>query len=345
MPLSRVRRPCAPDASAPPRSRLFGKDTLVATHSGLGHLVRSWSKRHGTNAPGNAQTHTVDSEFAYDALAHMHWERHTTSLATASGFGAGGSNFMATSQWTEFDAATGRITVHKTLKRHDAYVHDEAGNVQFSYTSWWNDIDLPKPPREDRASFYSADDRLKQVDYRWVQVPHGENQEWKRVVEVYRYDPLGRRVLVRTYRSCRLNMLATCRLGTIRRTIWDGDQELHEIQMPGDSLTSTALVENDTGEVHLAHDQVPYSTEPFDRNPFFGRVAYTYGLALDQPLSITQAALTTQAAGNGRSSSRRAGPPHPLENSYHGLNPKKYGRKPNERWLRQDASPISRGPQ
>jgi RHS repeat-associated protein len=104
------------------------------------------------------------------------------------------------------------------------------------------------------------------------------------VFEEYRYDALGRRVLVhaqRTCQDCGQYAQGEGNLDLIRRTVWSGDQELWEIQMPGDP--ALGYVENDTAQVRMG------MTEDYlDVNPFFGRLAYTYGMGTDRPLSITR---------------------------------------------------------
>lgn len=59
--------------------------------------------------------------------------------------------------------------------------------------------------------------------------------------EEYRYDALGRRVLVRVRRRCDNDpdfYKGLCRVNKIKRTIWDGSQGLYEIQMPGEDSSS-----------------------------------------------------------------------------------------------------------
>jgi RHS repeat-associated protein len=130
------------------------------------------------------------------------------------------------------------------------------------------------------------------------------------VFEEYRYDALGRRVLVRSRRKCQ-NINddiggSECQVGMVRRTVWDGTQEFYEIQMP-DSTTLPGWFENDTSFV-----PAPVITSPgrWDTNPFFGRVAYTYGLAIDKPISVVRVGYTDLSAffGNG-AQPRRELPP------------------------------------
>jgi RHS repeat-associated protein len=98
------------------------------------------------------------------------------------------------------------------------------------------------------------------------------------VWEEYRYDPLGRRVLVRSVRqgntaapgapySILLCGTSNCR-SSITRYMWAGDQVLWELRAPGadgDNLEAT------TG-----------ASEP----RFYGRVSYLHAGGVDRPLSI-----------------------------------------------------------
>ena len=68
----------------------------------------------------------------------------------------------------------------------------------------------------------------------------------------------------------------------VRRTVWDGDHELWEIQMPDD-----ANRENDTGDLPDVEWQLEGGGY-VDPNAYWGRVAYTHGAAIDQPLSVTR---------------------------------------------------------
>jgi hypothetical protein len=89
----------------------------------------------------------------------------------------------------------------------------------------------------DRASYYDAAGRLRAVDARTAVL--GEFfPDYTCAFEEYRYDALGGSVWVRARRTCEQqdrDFEGACKLSKIRRTVWDGDQELYEIQMPGDS--------------------------------------------------------------------------------------------------------------
>ena len=97
--------------------------------------------------------------------------------------------------------------------------------------------------------------------------------------EEYRYDPLGRRILVRERNWCDyVTNRQECSFNTIRRTVWDGDQVLYEIQMEDSDLSR----ENDTER--STADHMPPSI--FDPNVLVGRVLLTHGPGMDQPLSV-----------------------------------------------------------
>ncbi len=76
-----------------------------------------------------------------------------------------------------------------------------------------------------------------------------------------------------------------CITSATRRTIWDGTQELAEIQAPSDS-TTPGLEEADTGwPVQPYHAAAGSYGDP---NSFFGRVVYGPSIGVDQPLSVTR---------------------------------------------------------
>jgi hypothetical protein len=107
--------------------------------------------------------------------------------------------------------------------------------------------------------------------------------------EEYRYDALGRRVWVRARRLCEQDPQGfepECRLSKVRRVVWDGDEELYEIQMPGADTSS--YMETDTNLPGLTSQVSGASGARVDPNPFYGRVAYTHALGIDQPVGIVR---------------------------------------------------------
>ena len=105
--------------------------------------------------------------------------------------------------------------------------------------------------------------------------------------EESRYDALGRRILVRSQRVCDTTGSSTdCALSLVRRTLWAGSQEIAEIQMPGHPGTSATVLENDTDTIPT--QPTMWGDSPVDQNSWYGRVAYTFAGAIDQPISVTR---------------------------------------------------------
>ena len=258
------------------------KDVLSAQYTGVGYLKSSNYSDHGTNALGSGLGYTSEETFQYDALGNLF---QTSTVTTGAAIGAsqryeGGRGFR-------YHAGNGRVRAISTASRVDTLHYDAEGNVEFSTF---------KPPAfetevEDRASYYDATGRLRAVDHRLARSGgYGRFARPARFTfEEFRYDALGRRVLARMRRWCQTDIDPSfdleCDLHTIRRTVWDGSQELYEIQMPGGDGVPAATLESD-GQA----PEQPIVTRfgYFDPNPFFGRVAYAHGGALDQPLSITR---------------------------------------------------------
>jgi RHS repeat-associated protein len=169
----------------------------------------------------------------------------------------------------------------------DLWYYDASGNTQFSTMS----VESTSGMMRDRATFYAADEKLAESDFRTIYSPGARSSvgPYDRVDEFYRYDALGRRVLVQANLECgnQSNLGGagqSCEDSLVRRTIWDGQQELAEIQSPA------ADPERDTGIDTLAYTPVnePALSNNQDDNAFFGQVLYTNGPDLDQPLSVVR---------------------------------------------------------
>jgi RHS repeat-associated protein len=136
---------------------------------------------------------------------------------------------------------------------------------------------------------------LRAADYR---VSAGTEETYlAKTFEEYWYDALGRRVLVRARRDCYnlgLTQTGECNLDKVRRTIWDGDRELGEIQARDGGTWDP---ENDGQLAAMAMDNTGPAT--YDPNPFFGRVVYAYGPAVDQPLSVIRIGYGDRLNANG----------------------------------------------
>ncbi|MFL5541998.1 MAG: RHS repeat-associated core domain-containing protein, partial [Longimicrobiaceae bacterium] len=203
-----------------------------------------------------------------------------------------------------YQAGTGRQVSTANASSAGAFevsVYDAAGNQTFRagtrvvttpYTIGTTTNATAKL-REEAAMYYGADDRLRVADRRsclyFADSPTSSTcdttkpppYEKRSAFEEYRYDALGRRVLVRTRSefACQLRCL-----NTLRRTVWDGDQVLYEISAPGASGATAAQMEADTG---LA---VPLFNANGGVTAFFpyGRVMYEHGAGIDAPLGVVR---------------------------------------------------------
>jgi RHS repeat-associated protein len=256
-------------------NRAGAMDTIETRYSGLGQLRY---QKQITHVKGDTlATHYVSEElFTNDAFGNR---RGVTTNSTTQYQSGAFPGYSTRQQYAAYEYGTGRLLVGQNSPGNNVYYrdtteYDEAGNILFTTQL----RPLPADFSVDRASFYGADGKLRAVDYRWTTNTQKDFEE-------YRYDALGRRVLVRARRSCSYDVV--CNWSYVRRTVWAGSQELYEIQMPDDSVRTTSsgnvLRENDTDS--LPHMPLGYYADP---NQYYGRVAYTYGLAADQPLGITR---------------------------------------------------------
>jgi hypothetical protein len=287
-------------------------DSTVNGFSGLGTLARSYHDAYSTSEPDQNETYTQD------ALGNQITQRQSS---------LGGNHFqfdVATPITTRrYFPGTGRLrgsstgTSDSNLASLDTTIYDEAGNRTWYYDS--HAVSTPYPDSsgttetssvspatyaEWTRSGYGADERLRIVDRRTCYVfqpdgafapacnPSKEPMPNERpAFEEYRYDALGRRVLVRS----RQHYACTTRCqSVVRRTVWDGDQVLAEIQAPGYTSTPAATMEQDTGfRVAAASTLVPdtalvplTTSSSYDPGYYFGRVLYTHGPGIDHPLAI-----------------------------------------------------------
>ena len=255
-------------------------DTLTATYSGIGHLVGSVLRGRGRDSAGGLVRYTATESFTYDALGNF------SKDSTATRYVYAGTDSTAYHYRVKgYVAGVGRLANAANPIQRDTFFYDEAGNTVFSTQS----AVLPYSTAnyEERASYYAADGKLRAADYRFLGPESNDHAFYRSTFEEYRYDALGRRVLVRSRNWCERKpdgYNGLCRMSKIRRTVWDGSDELWEIQMPGED--TSAFLENDTAVVRLPIDKV--GTNWVDPNPYFGRVLYIHGLAVDRPLGLVR---------------------------------------------------------
>ena len=247
-------------------------DTLHSQYSGKGQMVRD------------------TAVFPYPLGRYKQAERY---LFDALGF-AGGDTVYEITPSSKTSAIIGNVLQPGTDRSPgeydlvnsvlDSVWFDAAGNNQFYYQQTWLGTPLVYPSYlHDRASYYSAEDKLVEAEARVLTSPsNGANAYVTRVDERTRYDALGRRVFVSDSASCEgfnLTYPYNCRRSSVRRFAWDGNQEIAEVQVQD----STPVVEMDTGVVALA-----IASDKTDNNPFFGQILYTFGNVVDRPLSATR---------------------------------------------------------
>jgi RHS repeat-associated protein len=247
------------------------KDTVISRYSGLGHIRLNLHSKWLRDDP--EQKHTLATErFAFNALGdRTHSEILNETFQGSNPVRIGHDSSGA--DWY-YQRGTGRLFFNIWgIARRDTTQYDEAGNTVFFSQS----MGVNPSSEEDRATYYSADGRARAVDYRQVNGAHYTT------FDEYRYDALGRRVWVRSRRGCAVNGddYQPCLQSYVRRTVWAGDQELYEIQMPDNDASR----ENDVGSVPTMPRG---SGGDYDPNTFYGQVAYTHGLGIDRPLSITR---------------------------------------------------------
>lgn len=264
------------------------RDTVYAYYGGLGALTALDYGRPANTADtalyvsigGDGTT----QNFSVDPLGNTRLGTGTTrgSLGFGSSFWQG----SATSSY--YHNGTARIDSTLSADNDYGFLYDSAGNTVFQYAA--STTNNSGATLNDRASWYSADGLLRVAEWReafndgqWL------NPAWTDVFEEYRYDALGRRVLVMSRQNCYFGSDSTahfdCAISRVRRTVWDGSREAWEIQMP--ASPTSALVENDTGTVTY-WSGTRWDGLYSDPNPLFGRVAYAYAGGLDHPITVTR---------------------------------------------------------
>jgi len=244
----------------------------TANYDGLGQLIAS-----NYASLGDPLCNSVNNSvnvYDNDVLGNLSQVRGSD---VSSSDACGGDNSSLTIH--NYNLMSGRVESTSYPNSPALWItqYDASGNAEWS--TYANDFPLDQ---RDRRSYYSADNVLRAVDTRSYGHSSGNS---KRTFEEYWYDALGRRILVRSRRNCGGEELGDgtpdveCAVSLLRRTIWDGSQELAEIQVPGDN---DATLENETQAF-----QWPYTIgSGLDVNHYFGIVAYTFGSSLDQPLSV-----------------------------------------------------------
>lgn len=268
-------------------------DTLVTAYSGLGKVTVSTLSEHpsvyypGYDSVLPSRFTSTDSNYA-DALANrFSGSTHTSTWVNGVFYGSTGANHI-----TSYQAGTGRMTLDVLSNGQTSYTYDSAGNTVFS-----SNQGAAGPggsgPAEERAMWYAADNTLRGVDWAWVGTPQQFTSVERFAQDQYRYDALGRRVWMWTEKSGNNTdaltwwQLAETYASLVRRTIWDGNQEIAEIQMPGDGDSlRLSFFENDIAPTHLPEQGTHLIN--VDMNQYYGRAFYTPGRGVDEPVAVTR---------------------------------------------------------
>lgn len=169
----------------------------------------------------------------------------------------------------------------------DTSTYDPAGNRnwQFKYDLMDGWSAMAPWAQELSFNYYAADNTLRLVDRDecYLQTPNqGQCTQnpagnFAGAYEEYRYDALGRRILVRTRRDQWCFNTTGC-YSTMTRNVWDGDQVLFEVRVPAWTTVSADTLEADT----------TFIGGPGSAYGPYGRVLYTHGLGLDEPLGVVR---------------------------------------------------------
>ncbi len=252
----------------------LGNERVVSGYDGLGRLTTSNLHQAVVTVFGTTATYGSGDGYSYDGLGNrLAGTEADTVLGIASIRNNGGS----------YSTATGRLTQRTATAGTTNYSYDAAGNVFFETVSGL--VGGTPATVSERRAVFGADERMLASDTRTV-------QPIQRIFEEYRYDALGRRVWVRANKVCEGGPSltdATCHNRMVRRTIWDGNRELAEIQAPVDT-TVAGTEEKDEGSDATGWGLRTCSgiAGGCDINPFFGRVVYGPTLGTDQPISVTR---------------------------------------------------------
>ena len=269
-----------------------------ARYSALGHLLSM------ADTITLGATNVTKSSDSVDAYGNAY---KSDGLTSQTGAYADKNNYFFSSSVNgaalrNYQTGTGRLTRTTTNGGTDEYLYDLSGNVeflgQFGYTGFFTNYTAQ---HESRYSYYDAGNQLRFADYRTL-----SGTDHRTAFEEYRYDALGRRVLVWGRLSCvgvtrpvgqvvsagsstvgSVDVSPTCSASFARRVVWDGNQELWEIQAPSTAVGGS-LVENDVDPITTGLSLTgasPYA-DPYLQ---YGLTAYTFGLELDRPVSVIRA--------------------------------------------------------
>ena len=245
---------------------------------------------------GMATSGAGTEEFETDAIGNRLWKRQVNMYPDqASSPDRDGERI------TEVELLTGRVKRTEALAgsptTYDQKTTYDAGDVRWVRT--WHG-DPGKPQFLEMTNHYVGSDGKLQVlkKHRGYLTTSQEGG----LVQEYRYDALGRRVLVRS-RAVPNVCANPCQVNYIERTVWDDDQVLYEIRRPaGDSLTASnpnILDELSSGAVVIGNTHALGIDQPVNVFSKTGSVVYPHADFRGQFAvgSLSSASLTTSCGG------------------------------------------------
>jgi RHS repeat-associated protein len=258
-------------------------------YTGLGYLASSSMQQDTTlRLSGSTPVRWATREVVtYDGLGNM------ATNFTADTLYVGSTPVKNTGRLrtSTYQSGVGRLTFDGGGQGNTTFTYDSSGNVVFSMRE---PSGSTASPSEDRFSYYGPTERLVAADFRSRENGLADDTYRTWAFESYRYDALGRRVWTKADRDCEppSNTLfdpkwLECDLSTLRRTVWDGDQELIEIQVPLRLAGSTQQQPDSVLENDVSLPEMPQVNSQ-DPNPFFGRVLFIHGLETDKPIGLVR---------------------------------------------------------
>lgn len=194
---------------------------LLNAYTGLGALaMQEWS---------NGGTPRLE-QYWTDALATQYEvRRHNIKLAQSENNPAIRFSRYAGDAQVARDSA--QIPANNSYIDYTDYFYDFEGRTRHSYTRV-NDYNAGTNDYVQSASYYDGNGRLAQFERHLGDMQQASlSDDPRAVVESYRYDALGRRVLTHALRATNC-AVAGCE-STVQRFVWDADQLLYEIRARG----------------------------------------------------------------------------------------------------------------
>jgi len=165
------------------------------------------------------------------------------------------------------------------------YVYDLAGNLRYRGYRLGGEGHSGGVEYQQEAHYYQADGKLRVFERHMGDLYQHSNDfpsySARGVHEEYRYDALGRRVLVWARRGPLCNQEG-CE-STVQRFVWDGNQLVYETRGRGADSTSSVALENES----------PFGDGERLQPNAYGEVVYTHAGGIDRPLAVYRAGLSS----------------------------------------------------